>query len=110
MLFKLIFIRHEKPYYKDEGHDLTPEGVEKSIELGKLLVTNNVIDNTAKILLLHSPKARTRGTLEFIKIGAGLDLPMEEVHHLRPSDFNDLNAFLGRKNDFGFSTEQLAKQ
>jgi hypothetical protein len=35
LLFKLTLMRHEKPFYKDEGHDLTPEGVEGSIASGK---------------------------------------------------------------------------
>ncbi len=110
MSFKLVFIRHEKPFYKDEGHDLTPEGVEKSIKLGSFLVETGVIDKSNKILLLHSPKPRAKGTLEFIKIGAKLDFPMEEVSELRSSDFKDLDAFLSRKKDLGFSTEQLAKE
>lgn len=99
MSFNLVFIRHEKPFYKDEGHDLTPEGVDKSIKLGSFLIETGVIDKSSKILLLHSPKPKAKGTLEFIKLGAELDLPMEEVSELRSSDFTNLNAFLSRKKD-----------
>lgn len=110
MLFKLIFIRHEKPYYKDEGHDLTLEGVERSIILGRKLVEEKVIDDSESILLLHSPKPRAKGTLEFIMQGANIDGRLESIEDLRSSDFKNLEAFLARKNDLGFSREELAKE
>jgi broad specificity phosphatase PhoE len=110
MLFKLIFIRHEKPYYKDDGHDLTPEGIERSIALGKKLVEEKIINPEEKILLLHSPKPRARGTLEFFMQGANITGPLESVEDLRSSDFKNLDDFLARKNDLGFSSEELAKE
>jgi broad specificity phosphatase PhoE len=110
MFFKLIFIRHEKPFYKDEGHDLTPEGVDRAIVLGKKLVEDKLINPKEKILLLHSPKPRAKGTLEFIMQGANINGTMESVENLRSSDFKNLDDFLTRKKDFGFSSEELAKE
>lgn len=108
--FKLIFIRHEKPYYKDVGHDLTPEGVVNAKKIGKKLIDENIIDKNKSLYLFHSPLARARGTLEFISEEAGLQSPFREVEEIRSSDFKDLEYFLQREKDLGFTLEDMARE
>lgn len=105
-----MLIRHEAPYYKDIGHDLTPEGVERAIHLGEDLVEQGIIDAKSRVDLLHSPKARARGTLEFIVKGAGL--PSDEyfeVQEIRSSDYADLQTFLTREKDLGLTLDDVAR-
>jgi len=87
LLFKVTLMRHEKPFYKDEGHDLTPEGVEGAINTGKRLRDEGVISEDDEIILVHSPKPRAKGTLDFVVKGADLDGESAiEINQLRDSD------------------------
>lgn len=109
-LFKVTLMRHEEPYYKDEGHDLTPEGVERAKETGKRLKEGGHISKTDKLHLFHSAKPRAKGTLEFVAEGA--EIPHEskrESGQLRMSDMYDREAFLVRANELNFDPEALAE-
>lgn len=91
LLFKITLIRHEKPYYKDVGHDLTPEGVEGAKKTGKMLKESGRVDEEKEeIILLHSPAVRARGTMEFISESAELgDIERRSVDQLRQSDMHN---------------------
>src|ERR1700733_2010031 len=92
LLFKVTLMRHEKPFYKDEGHDLTPEGVERARATGKRFKEEGVIGEDDEMHLLHSPVARAKGTLDFVAEGAGLSkLPTHSIDQLRKSDFIDMD-------------------
>lgn len=110
-LFKVTLMRHEKPYYKDEGHDLTPEGVEGATKTGtRLRETGLINEATEDIYLVHSPVVRAKGTLDFVAKGAGLEhLPQHEVHQLRKSDFPDYEAFMARIAELNHDQELVAK-
>lgn len=111
VLFKVTLMRHEKPYYKDEGHDLTPEGVERATQTGKELRESGAIDeNSENLYLLHSPVARAKGTLDFVAQGAGLEhLPKHAIDQLRKSDFPDYEAFMARVTELNHDQELVAK-
>ncbi|QQS61460.1 MAG: phosphoglycerate mutase family protein [Candidatus Moraniibacteriota bacterium] len=90
---------------------MTPEGVERAIHLGEDLVEQGIIDAKSRVDLLHSPKARARGTLEFIVKGAGL--PSDEyfeVQEIRSSDYADLQTFLTREKDLGLTLDDVARE
>lgn len=109
-LFKATLIRHEEPYYKDIGHDLTPPGVERAIKIGKKLKKDGRISENDNLILFHSPQVRTRGTLESIAEGAGIphDSKMQ-IDQLRRSDFNDFEAFMARVLELNFDQEAIAE-
>ena len=111
VLFKVTLMRHEKPYYKDEGHDLTPEGVERATQTGKELREHGVIDGTTEdIYLVHSPVPRAKGTIDFVAKGAGLEhLPQHSIDQLRKSDFLDHDAFMERVAELNHDAELVAK-
>jgi len=110
LLFKVTFLRHEKSLYKEVGHDLTQDGVEKAIETGKKLREEGVINNEDKTYLIHSPQARAKGTLDFIAQGAGLeDKPKRSIDQLRMSDMLDFDAFMKRFDELGGDGELIAK-
>jgi len=110
LLFKVSLMRHEKPYYKNEGHDLTPEGVDRSIMTGKKLKADGIISDNDEIILMHSPVARAKGTLDFVAQGAGLeDIPKIEIDQLRKSDMPDHQAFMDRFNEVNGDVERLAE-
>jgi broad specificity phosphatase PhoE len=110
LLFKVTLMRHEKPYYKDEGHDLTPEGVEAARETGRRLREEGVIDEADEIHLVHSPKPRAEGTLGFVAEGAGIDdMPHRSIDQLRSSDTHDFDAFMERINELEADQELVAE-
>ncbi|MEJ0053773.1 MAG: phosphoglycerate mutase family protein [bacterium] len=110
ILFKVTLMRHEKPYYKDEGHDLTPEGVERAVETGKQMREQGTVSDEDEIYLVHSPQPRAKGTLEFVAQGAGLEgKPMVSSNQLRKSDFLDMDAFLARVAELGHDQEKIAQ-
>lgn len=93
-LFEVTLMRHAKPFYKDEGHDLTPEGVEQARSAGEHLKETGYFDE-ADVFLVHSPKARAKGTIDFVAEAAGLsDLARRTTRQLRSSDFADNEAFM----------------
>lgn len=110
LLFKVTLMRHEKPFYKDIGHDLTPEGVERATQTGKEMREKGVIDDSQDIHLLHSPVARAKGTLDFVAKGAGLEhVPQHSIDQLRKSDFADYDAFMERVAELNHDQELIAK-
>jgi broad specificity phosphatase PhoE len=110
LLFKVTLMRHEKPYYKDQGHDLTPEGVEGALNTGKKLREDGQISENDEIFLAHSPVARAKGTLDFVAEGAGLtDKPQISIEQLRKSDIPDADSFMARVKELDFNQEKIAE-
>ncbi len=110
LLFKVTLMRHEKPYYKDEGHDLTPEGVENAVATGKRFKEEGIIGENDEVSLIHSPTKRAKGTLDFVAEGAGLeDLPKKSIDHLRKSDMLDTDALNARFNELEMDFEKIAE-
>lgn len=110
LLFKVTLIRHEKSLYKDVGHDLTSEGAERAVEIGKKLKKESVINDEDDIFLVHSPQVRAKGTLDFIAQGSGLgDKPKRSIDQLRMSDMLDFDAFMKRSDELGGESELIAK-
>ncbi len=110
VLFRVTLMRHEKPYYKDEGHDLTPEGVEGALQTGRNLVKEGKILPEEEIFLVHSPTVRAKGTLHFVAEGAGLsELPQRSIHQLRKSDMPKSGPFMDRVKELNFDQEEIAK-
>ena len=110
LLFKVTLMRHEKPYYKDQGHDLTPEGVEGALNTGRKLKEEGQISDGDEIFLAHSPTVRAKGTLDFVAEGAGLsELPKTSVDQLRKSDMPHSGAFMDRVKELDFDQEKIAK-
>ncbi len=109
-LFKVTLMRHEEPFYKDEGHDLTPQGVEGAIATGKRLKELGHISDSDQIRLFHSPKARARGTLEFVAEGA--EIPHTEkrsIDQIRASDIPDRESFMKRVAELDNDPEAITK-
>jgi len=93
-LFEITLMRHAKPYYSDEGHDLTPEGVEQATSAGKMMKDSGYFDGS-DVYLVHSPTPRAKGTLEFVAEAAGLeDETARSINQLRRSDIHDMDTFL----------------
>lgn len=110
LLFKVTLMRHEKPYYKDEGHDLTPEGVQGAKRTGKRFKDEGIISEGDEIFLASSPKARAKGTLGFVAEGAGLEaLPRVEINQLRSSDMPDYDTFAEKYIANQWNLEVLAR-
>ena len=110
LLFKVTLIRHEKPYYKDQGHDLTPEGFEGALNTGKKLREDGQISENDEIFLAHSPAARAKGTLDFVAEGAGLTgKPQVSIEQLRQSDIPDVDTFMARVKELDFDGEKIAE-
>ncbi|MDB9944421.1 histidine phosphatase family protein [bacterium] len=109
-ILRLVFVRHEQPYYKDVGHDLTPQGVQGARQIGEKLINEKFIDKTKEVLLLHSPKPRAKGTLEYLVEGAGISGSFTEVADIRSSDFADLEAFLKREKDLALTLDDVARE
>jgi len=110
LLFKVTLMRHEKPFYKDEGHDLTPEGVEGAINTGKRLRDEGVISDEDEIILAHSPKPRAKGTLDFVVQGADLKGKTGiEINQLRDSDKPQWDVLLKLFNEGGKDMEKFAE-
>lgn len=110
LLFKVTLMRHEEPFYKDEGHDLTPSGVENAKATGKRLRESGHITDEDKTYLYHSPKPRAQGTLEFVAEGA--EIPHENkrsTRQLRSSDMPNREAFMERVTELGHDQEAIAK-
>ncbi len=109
-LFKVTLMRHEEPYYKDEGHDLTPQGVENAKATGQKLKESGHISDSDDVHLYHSPKARAQGTLEFVAEGAGISHESKRaIRQIRSSDIPDLEGFMQRVADLDYDQEAIAK-
>jgi len=108
--FKITLMRHEEPFYKDEGHDLTPQGVENARVTGKELREAETISEEDEMYLLHSPKPRAKGTLDFVAEGAELtDVPKRSINSLRQSHIPNREVFMDRVAELGNSQEEVAK-
>ena len=77
-ILKIFLIRHEKPFYKDIGHDLTNEGVDNARKLGKQIFEKRIVGGSKNTILFHSPKPRAWGTSKFIQEGAKISIIKEE--------------------------------
>ena len=109
-LFRVTLMRHEEPYYKDEGHDLTPQGVENAKATGEKLRASGHINPEDKLYLFHSPKPRAQGTLEFVAEGAGISHETKRpTHQLRSSDIPDREKFMERVVELEHDQEAIAK-
>ena len=110
LLFKVTLMRHEEPFYKDEGHDLTPRGVEGAINTGKRFKEEGIIGENDDIHLVHSPTLRAKGTLDFVAEGAGLkDKPKIAIKQLRKSDMLDTEILKARYRELELSQEKIAE-
>lgn len=110
LLFKLTLMRHEEPFYKDVGHDLTDNGVRGAISTGKSLGITGQISKDDEVFFMHSPVPRAKGTLDFVAEGAGLvDRPTRSIDQLRKSDMPDFDAFMKRVEELGFDQERVAE-
>lgn len=108
ILFKLTLMRHEEPLYKDVGHDLTDAGVAGAVATGKKLREAEHFGEDDELYLLHSPRARTKGTLEFMAEGAQLeDRRMRPVDQLRSTDFHNMKGIKEHFASLGFEPEKL---
>jgi broad specificity phosphatase PhoE len=109
-LFKLTLMRHEEPLYKDIGHDLTDAGVAGAKATGEKFKNEQHLSEEDELYLLHSPRARTKGTLEFVAEGADLkDKPMRQIKHIRSTDFHKKEEIMEHFKTLGFDPETLAK-
>lgn len=93
-IFKVILMRHEETLYSGVGHDLTDSGVRGAEETGRKMKEDNFFPDKSKVVTLHSPSPRAKGTLEFTAKQAGI--PTENsrpIRILRPSDIFDARAF-----------------
>lgn len=52
-LFKVTLARHEEPYYRDEGHDLTPDGFRNAEQTGKRLAQENHFAPDDEVHIFH---------------------------------------------------------
>ncbi|NTU66411.1 MAG: histidine phosphatase family protein [Candidatus Moranbacteria bacterium] len=110
LLFKAILMRHEEPYYKDEGHDLTDNGVEGAIETGRRMKADGFFSDNDPVTLLHSPKPRAKGTLDFVAQGAEIPTEKErEIKMIGQSKMNNREAFMDRVRELDFDIEKLAE-
>ncbi|MBI3632384.1 MAG: histidine phosphatase family protein [Candidatus Vogelbacteria bacterium] len=110
LLFKVILMRHQEPFYKDEGHDLTEKGVAGSIVAGKNLKKDEFFSKDKPIILFHSPKPRAKGTLSFVAEGA--EIPTEDKREfkiLRDSDIKNRDAVLTRIQEINTDPEKIAE-
>ncbi len=110
LLFKLTLMRHEKTFYKNEGHDLTPEGVEGAIQTGKRIKEEGKISEDDEVFLVHSPAPRAKGTLDLVVENAGLDgTHTTEINQIRESDKIDPEVLLKIFNEGGRDMENFAE-
>ncbi len=107
---RLILLRHEETDYSDGKLDLKPQGIEKSKRLGQKLIKEKIIDNSKRILLLHSQKSRTKNTLENIAEGAEISEPMLETPLLQSNDPYDIDYILKREHELNLTQEDIAKE
>lgn len=108
LLFKATLMRHEKPYYRNEGHDLTPTGVANAKKRGEYF-RDEIIDEDDEMFLLHSPRPRAKGTLEFVAEAAGLEQPIRSIKQIRNSDTKDHDAIMERFEELGRDKELSAR-
>lgn len=109
-IFKVTLMRHEEPFYKDIGHDLTERGVARALATGKRLKESGHIDDSDEIHLFHSPKPRARGTLEFVAEGAGISHEEKRsINQIRSSDIPNREVFLERVEELNHDQEAIAK-
>jgi broad specificity phosphatase PhoE len=97
---RITLMRHEEPFYKGKGTDLTEEGTRGALETGRDMA--ETIDPEDELYLLSSPSARTRGTLKLVAEGAGLkDEPQRSVKVLRMGEIRDMERFKERIASLG---------
>ena len=109
-IFKITLMRHEEPFYKDEGHDLTEKGVEEAKKTGARLRQEGAISEEDEMYLLHSPKPRAQGTLEFVAEGAEInDAQRRRINVLRQSHIPNKEVFMNRVAELGNSQEAVAE-
>lgn len=107
--FKITLMRHEEPFYKNEGHDLTERGVAGAIATGTEMREERISEND-EMYLLYSPKPRTRGTLDFVAEAAGLaDTPRRSIDAIRQSDIPDHERLLKEMPHLGHDQEKWAE-
>lgn len=110
LMFKLTLMRHEKPYYRDEGHDLTPEGVESAKNTGAQFISEGRISETDELYLLHSPKPRAEGTADFVIEGTGRsNVRGRSINQIRSSDIHNKTAFVEKIVEAGETQEGVAR-
>ena len=110
ILFKAILMRHEEPYYKDEGHDLTDKGVEEAIKTGERMKEDDFFSDENPIQLFHSSKPRAEGTLSFVAQGAEISTENKRVTNvIRQSDIPNRDVFMERVEELGFDSEKVAE-
>ena len=94
----------------DIGHDLTEKGVESAHRTGALLKEDGRISEDDEMYLLHSPKPRAKGTLDFVAQGAGVaTTTSRSTKQLRASDVPNKEVFMARINELGANQEAVAK-
>ncbi len=109
LLFKVTLMRHEKPYYRNEGHDLTPTGVLNAKARGEKFKAE-VLSDEDEMFLLHSPSPRAKGTIEFVRDAAGLeDKTIRSIDQIRNSDTKDHGAIMNRFEELGKDNELSAR-
>lgn len=109
-IFKVTLMRHEEPYYQDVGHDLKPEGIERAKGTGMKWREAGHVSEGGKRHLIHSPKPRAKGTLEFFAEGAGIPHESKRASgQLRMSDIPDRKTFMARVEELKFDQEAIAK-
>ena len=97
---RITLMRHEEPFYKGKGTDLTEKGAEGALETGRSMV--ETINTKDELYLLSSPSARTRGTLKLVAEGAGLnDVSQRSVKTLRMGEIRDIERFKERIAELG---------
>lgn len=97
---RVTLMRHEEPFYKNEGHDLTDNGAAGARETGKSIA--EIIDPEDELYLLSSPSRRTRGTLALVAEGAGLEAtPRRSIKALRMGEIRDMGRFKERIKELG---------
>lgn len=110
LLFKVVLMRHEEPYYKDVGHDLTDKGVAGAIKTGKKLKEDEFFSDENPILLFHSPKPRAEGTLDFVAQGA--EIPTDNkraIDAIGQSKITNPEAFMERVRELNSDQEKIAE-
>lgn len=97
---RVTLMRHEEPFYKGKGTDLTEKGAQGALETGRNLA--ETIDTEDELYLLSSPSARTRGTLKLVAEGAGLnEVPQRSVKTLRMGEIRNMERFKERIAELG---------
>ena len=109
-LFRVILMRHEEPFYKNEGHDLTDQGVLNAIKSGEKMRDEQFFSDEYPIHLYHSPRARAEGTLDFVAQGAGINTENKRaVQVINQSKIVDNDVFMNRVKELEHNPEKIAE-